>query len=76
MQPAHARDEEHRGERCGIDECRADVRLDEDEEDRGEPEGENPQHGARTGDAARAIGDEPGQREHEQHLAELGRLET
>ena len=75
MRPAHTGDEEHGGQRAGVDERRADVRLDEDERNRHEAVAERRQHGFRRGDRASPVGEEAGQREHEQHLAELGRLE-
>ncbi len=75
MRPAHAGHEQHGGERGGVHERRADVRLDEHENDRRQPVAERLQRYAGICDRARALGEEAREGEHEQDLAELGGLE-
>ena len=78
MQPAHAREEEHGGERGAVDERRADVRLDEDEQDRHEPRARSRASGAPelVDRACARSARKPARTSDEQHLAELGRLEA
>ena len=58
MRPAHARDKQHRSERRGVDERRADVRLHEHEHDRHEAVAED--HAASAGSSrARALDENP-----------------
>ena len=75
LPPAKACEEQHREERRRVDERRSEVRLREDEKDRdgAQPDGreDRPPAGHRTS----AVDDEAGDREHEEHLPELGRLE-
>ena len=73
--PADPRDEEARDERGAVDERRAEVGLLEDERDRDRREPERLQHDARVVQPPDAVGEEAREREHEQQLPELGRLE-
>ena len=75
MQPANTRDEQHRGERGRVDEGRAEVGLEEDEEHRGRAERDRVRHGPHASELALTLDEEARDREHEEHLAELGRLE-
>ena len=76
MRPAGPRDEQHRGERDRVDHGRADVRLDEDEQDRPGGKADRLQHRPAVPQPPRAVGEEAGEEEHEQELPELGRLEA
>ena len=75
MEPADADDEEHRGQRGRVHHGGAEVRLEEDEPHRYETQPDGRQHGADLTDAPRAVDEEAGEREDEEHLAELRRLE-
>ena len=75
MEPAHAGEEQHRGERRAVDERGAEVGLEEDEGQRHETEAEGGQDRAEPRDPAAALDEEAGDREHEERLAELGGLE-
>ena len=75
MAPADPGDEEAGDERGAVDERRAEVGLLEDERDRDRREPDRLQHHARLVHPADPVGEEARQREHEQQLPELGRLE-
>ena len=73
--PRRPADEEHRAERGEVDERRAEVGLGEHEHDRQQAE---PDHAQRRPDLVqppRPLGDEAGEREDEEQLPELRRLE-
>ena len=71
-----AGDEQHRRERGRVDERRADVRLDEDEQRSARARARSPASTRpQLADPPRAVGEEAGEGEHEQQLPELGRLE-
>ncbi len=76
MRPRSPRDEEHRADGRAVNERRAEVRLEEDEEDRDRREPERGERSADLVQASRALCQEAGERKHEQDLAELGRLEA
>src|SRR3954452_3837762 len=75
VRPPHAGDEQDRRERGDIDHRRPDVRLDEDEKggDGGEPD--RAERRPPVGEPLRPLREEAGEREDEEDLAELGRLE-
>ena len=75
MEPAHPREEQHGRHRGAVDECRAEVGLQEHEPHRDEAEPDGRQDGAELADAASALDQETGDREHEEQLSELGRLQ-
>jgi len=75
LPPANAREEEDGEERRRVDEGRPQVRLEEHEQDRSPAEPERGQDRGPPGRALRAPDDEAGDREHEEHLPELRRLE-
>ena len=75
-QPARSRDEEHGGERGAVDERGAEVRLDEDERDRQRGERDGAEHRPGLVDPLPALGEEAREREDEQQLSELRRLEA
>ena len=75
VEPADAGDEEDGDDRRRVDERRPEVRLHEHEEDGHEREPDRLQHDLRVVDRPRPVGEEAGQEEHEEQLAELGRLE-
>ena len=75
LAPGRAGDEEHRSERGHVDECGAEIGLSHHEHDGDEAE---PEHAHRRPDlpaAAGALREEAGDREDEEQLAELRRLE-
>ena len=76
VHPAHARDEEHRGERGRIDHRRANVWLQEHEQQRDAPEPDRLGNGSRLAQPLRPVGEEAGEEEDEEQLPELGRLEA
>ena len=73
--PADAGDEEAGRDRGRVDERRAEVGLHEDEQDRHDREADGAEHDAQVAHAPAAVGEEAGEREDEEQLAELGRLE-
>src|SRR5207253_903208 len=75
MQPARACDEQDRCERGRVDHGRPDIRLEEDEPngDAGEPDHLSDR--ARLAELSRSLREKAREREDEQHLAELRRLE-
>jgi hypothetical protein len=75
VQPPHTRDEEHRGERGDVDQRRAQVGLQEHEQHRGHAERDRGRDRRQPTEFALTLDQEPGDREDEQHLPELGRLE-
>ena len=75
VRPARPGHEEARAQRRDVDERRAEVGLLEDEQDRDGGEPDRAEHDARLVETAHAVGEEAGQREDEQELAELGGLE-
>ena len=75
MAPRHSGHEEHRAERREVNECRAEVGLGEDEHDRQEAEPDDPQGRLPGAHDPLALGQQPGQRQHEEKLPELRRLE-
>ena len=76
VRPARTRDEEHRREGDRVDHRRADVGLDEHEEDRAGREADRLEHDAALAEALGPVGQEAGEKEDEQQLPELGRLEA
>ena len=75
MQPAHAGEEEHGGERGPVDEGGPEVGLEEDEPHRHEAEADRGRDGPELTDPTASLDEEAGDRQHEEQLAELGRLE-
>ena len=75
VQPADPRHEEDRGECGAVDERSAQIRLHEHERQRHEPEPDRSQHRTSRVDTPRSLRQESGNREHEERLAELGRLQ-
>ena len=75
MQPAGARDEEHRDQRGAVGERRPEVGLPLDEQDRDEREPDGREQRRELGHAPAAVGEEAGEEEREQHLPELRRLQ-
>ena len=76
VRPARAGREEHRAQRRAVDERRPQVGLHEDEQHRPGGEHDRGDDGAQLVDSPAALGEEAGQGEHDEHLAELGRLEA
>ena len=68
-------EEQHRRQRCRVDEGSAEVGLEEDEAHRHEAETDRRRDGAELADPAPPLHQEAGDRQHEEQLAELGRLE-
>ena len=73
--PRHSGDEEHGRERRGVDECGAEVGLGEDEQHRDQAEPDDLQGRPPRIEAALPLDEHPRDREHEQQLPELRRLE-
>ena len=76
MRPGRARHEQHRSDCCAVHERTAEVGLQEHEEDRDRSEADRSGGGPNLAQPSRALRQESGQREDEQHLPELGRLEA
>ena len=75
LPPPRARQEEHRSQHPAVDDRRSDVGLEEDQEHRQGRESDSGQDRLRVLDSSRPVGEEPGEEEDEEHLAELGRLQ-
>ncbi len=75
MHPARPRDEQRRPQSRRVHDCRAEVRLQEDEAHRHEGETRRGEHRPPVGDAFPAIGQEGGEEEDDEELAELRGLE-
>src|SRR5205807_6453313 len=73
--PRRAGDEQHRRKRGHEDERGAEIRLDEDEEGRDSAERQNPERRPPLADRRLALGEQPGERENDEELPELRRLE-
>src|SRR5579859_245870 len=75
MLPRRTRHEQHRSQRRHIDECRAEVGLREDERHRKEAEPDDAHGRVPRTDRPLALGEHAGEREDEEELPELRRLE-
>ncbi len=75
LPPADSDEEQHGEQRRRVDECGAEVRLEEHEEDRRRPEADHREIVFQRVARPDPPDHEPGDRKHEEHLAELGRLE-
>ena len=75
VQPPHPGQEQHRRQRCRVDEGSTEVGLEKDEAHRHETETDRRRDGAELADPAPPLHEEAGDRQHEEQLAELRRLE-
>ena len=73
--PRHAGDEQHRAERREVDERGAEIGLGKDQQHGHEADPDDPEGRLPPGQVALALGQHPCERENEQELPELGRLE-
>ena len=76
LRPASPGDEQRRAEDPRVDDRRAEVRLQEDEQHRHRGEADRRKGRLPLVDPLAPVGEERGQEEHEQELPELGRLEA
>ena len=75
MHPARTAQEEHARQSSRVDHRRSEVRLHEDEEDRGRRQADCGEHRPAIADPLRTVSQQTGEEEDEEHLAELGGLE-
>ena len=75
VEPADTGEEQHGREGGPVHERRAEIRLEEDERYGPEPEPDRGEHRPDSRHPAAALDEEPRDREHEERLAEFGRLE-